>query len=474
MINLLPSNPAGPARLTRRGLLRLGAASVAGLSLPQLLRAEAASATLGRATAKNCIYIFLCGGPSQLDMWDPKPNAPSEIRGPFKPLATNVPGIQFTELLPRSTQHADKVAVLRSLTHSNSDHATGIMYTLLATENPPTRQTFPPTRQDHPAIGAGLHHILGAPGELPAWVVLPRYFTTGARLFKGQTAGFLGPRYDAFALDEPKTDSLADKNLAAGALQPIAGLTPSRFSERMDLLQQMESVRSQQADSSDDYRKVYRQQALSLLSSKETKQAFDLQQEPAKLRDRYGRNEYGQSFLLARRLAEAGVRMVNVFWTYYGEDGCQFNLWDNHGIDGPVCGGYSRGVDMIKAPYCCPAFDLAYSALLEDLTDRGLLDETLVVVVGEFGRTPAINKQAGRDHWPHCYSALLAGGGVQGGQTYGASDRHAAYVSHSPVSPDDFGATIYHAFGVSPDTLVHDQIGRPIPISRGEPVTAIF
>ena len=166
--------------------------------------------------------------------------------------------------------------------------------------------------------------------------------------------------------------------------------------------------------------------------------------------------------------------MVNVFWTYYGKHSCQFNLWDNHGIDGPVCGGHTTRFDMITAPYCCPSFDRAFSALLEDLSLRGLLAETLVVVVGEFGRTPKINKTAGRDHWPNCYSAVLAGGGVQRGQVYGASDKYAACVACSPVSPDDFGATIFHAFGIPPETFVYETLGRPIPVSRGNPVTELF
>ena len=378
-------------------------------------------------------------------------------------------------MLPRTARHADKIAILRSLTHGSTDHATGIMYTLLATGNPPTRATFPPSRQDHPAIGATLQHIFGAPGKLPAWVILPRPFTTGARLFKGQTAGFLGASNDAFALDEPRNNSLADKDLKVHTLEPLEGLARQRFGARMDLLEHLGRLTdSQLVGPQFDRMKQYRNKAFSLVFSEQTRRAFDLEQERPSLRDRYGRNEYGQSFLMARRLMEAGVRMVNVFWTFYGDDGCQFNLWDNHGIDGPVCGGYRRGVDMIKAPYCCPAFDLAFSGLLEDLTDRGLLDETLVVVIGEFGRTPVINKTAGRDHWPHCYSAVLAGGGVQGGQTYGASDRHAAYVRHSPIIPDDFGATIYHAFGIPPETQIHDQSDRPVLISRGTPVAAIF
>ncbi len=477
MIHLMPSRSVTPETISRRDVLRLTAASSLGLSLPRLLEAEAARKASGSrtATAKNCIYIFLCGGPSQLDMWDPKPDAPAGIRSQFAPLATNVPGIYFSELLPRVARHADKLAILRSLTHDNSSHETGILYTLLATGNPPTRNAEPPSRQDPPAIGGALHHLLGAAGELPAWVVLPRFFTTGPSFYKGQTAGFLGPAFDPFALDEPKKSSLAQKEFQLDALNPLPGVHAQRLTSREGLLERIDGFTDAWLRSSAiDQQREYREKALGMLASANVRRAFDLSVEPPTLRDRYGRNEYGQSFLMARRLVEGGVRMVNVFWTYYGDDGCQFNLWDNHGIDGPVCGGYRRGIDMIQAPYCCPAFDLAFSALLEDLTDRGLLDDTLVVVIGEFGRTPKINKNAGRDHWPQCYSAVLAGGGVQGGRVYGASDGHAAYVSESPVTPDDFGATIYHAFGVPPDTVIYDQLERPLPVSRGEPVTAVF
>jgi hypothetical protein len=214
--------------------------------------------------------------------------------------------------------------------------------------------------------------------------------------------------------------------------------------------------------------------AFAMLSSAKVKESFDVTREPQQLRERYGMNEYGQSFLLARRLVERNVRMVNVFWTFYGKDGCQFNLWDNHGIDGPVCGGVSRGVDMLTHDYCCPSFDRAFSALLADLSDRGLLDETLVVVTGEFGRTPKINKLTGRDHWGSCYSTVLAGGGVQGGQIFGSSDAQAAYVKDSPVTPYDLQATVLHAFGFSPETAVPAPTGRPVRISDGTPVTGLF
>ena len=419
-------------------MLRLGAAGLAGMSLPDVLRAETAAPAGQRfnGKAKNCIYIFLCGGPSQLDMWDPKPGIPSELRSPFKPLSTNVPGIQLTELLPQTAKHADKFSIIRSMVHDNPNHDVGILYTLLSTMNPPNKRAYPPTREDHPGIGAALHNLLGAPGELPAWVTLPRHFTTGARLYKGQTAGFLGPEFDCFALNQSKTDSLGDKDLKVTALDPVAGVEAGRMRSRRELMERLD--RLSDADLAGpvvDQAKRYREKAFAMLSSDDAKKAFDLEREGPKLRDRYGRNEYGQSFLLARRLVEKGVRMVNVFWTFYGKDGCQFNLWDNHGSDKEVCGGYNKDFDMITAPYCCPAFDKAYSALLEDLSQRGLLEDTLVVVVGEFGRTPKINKNAGRDHWPHCYSTVLAGGGIKGGETYGASDRHAAYVDEKPVTP---------------------------------------
>jgi len=446
----------------------------AGLSLPGLLQAES-SAPRFSGTAKNCIYIFLCGGPSQLDMWDMKPNAPSEIRGPFNPISTNVPGMQISEILPRTAKHADKFCIMRSMRHDTAVHARGILYTLLSTSRPPSLKTDPPERQDHPAVGAALSHLLGAPGELPAWVTLPRFFTTGTRFFKGQTGGFLGPAHDSFCVDIEKTNSLGDKDLTVDSLVPSEGLDAMRLRSRSGLLSNLETAADQSLlDTITSDMASYREKAFSLVSSDRAKKAFDLNRELPKMRDRYGRNEYGQSFLMARRLVESGVRMVNVFWTFYGQDGCQFNLWDNHGSDKDVCGGYNKGYDMLMAPYCVPAFDVAYSALLEDLNSRGLLDETMVVVLGEFGRTPRINKNAGRDHWPSAYSIVLAGGGVQGGQVYGETDKHAAYVTEKPVSPDDLGATIYHAFGIGPDTIIRDQQGRPILLTKGNPVTEIF
>ena len=434
MLNLIPHPARRATRFSRRQMLRALSAGAAGMSLPNVLQANEVHAFSG--PAKRCIYIFLCGGPSQLDMWDMKPDAPSEIRGPFSPIRTSVPGMQISELLPQTAKHADKMAIVRSMHHDNPNHDVGILYSLLGTANPPSLAAFPPKRDDHPGLGAIAGKLLGAPGELPAWVSLPRPFTTGARFYKGQTAGFLGPDFDCFSPNEAKIDSLGDKDFEVSSLAPVAGLDLTRLRSREDLLNGIDRFgKALDGVNSIEQSDEYHRKAFSMLTTDATRDAFDLSRESDKLRDRYGRNEYGQSFLMARRLAESGVRTVNVFWTFYGEDGCQFNLWDNHGSDKPVCGGINNGLEMLTAPYCTPAFDKAYSALLEDLHLRGQLDETLVVVVGEFGRTPKINGKGGRDHWPNCYSAVLAGGGISGGQTYGKSDQHAAYVDEKASAP---------------------------------------
>jgi len=456
----------------RRKFLASGAAAMSApwWSSPLV---SAAQQTDSSGPAKRCIFIFLCGGPSQLDMWDPKPEAPDGVRSTFDPLQTNVPGMHLGGVLPQVARHADKLAIIRSMTHESSDHGTGIAHTLLADSKRSSKLNFPPQREDQPGLGGILQSLLGKRSDLPAWVTVPRPFTTGARMFKGQTGGFLGPAFDPFFLDEAKRSSLADKRFEPPSLTLPQEISQSRLTSRRQLLAGLNDHSPVAAESANQFDE-YHNQAFSLLSSSGAGQIFDVGLEAEKLRDRYGRNEYGQSFLLARRLVESGVRMVNVFWTFYGEDGCQFNLWDNHGSDKPVCGGYNKGIDMLTAPYCCPAFDTAYSALLEDLSQRGMLEDTLVVVTGEFGRTPKINKNAGRDHWPNCYSTVLAGGGVTGGRIYGESDSQAGYVKESPVRPEDLGATVLHGFGVSSEDVIYGADNRPLPPSRGTPVKELF
>jgi hypothetical protein len=359
------------------------------------------------------------------------------------------------------------------MTHGDNNHEGGIVHTLLG-KPPDVPREFYLSRQDHPGLGAILHRLHGGRRELPPWVVLPRPFTTYSPPYKGQSAGFLGPAYDPVVLDKPKKDSLTNGEIRLDASALPAEVDAPRLAARRRLLEAAcrgEAGHPPAAGFQEQYDKAF-----ALLTSAAVRRAFDLGQEPERLRDRYGRHEYGQSFLLARRLVEAGVRVVNVFWTFFDAKECQFNLWDNHGVTTDVCGvgGARTGIDMLKHAYCCPSFDLAFSALLEDLHGRGLLDETLVAVAGEFGRTPKINAAAGRDHWAPCYTQLLAGGGIRGGQVYGASDRIGAYVKDRPVRPEDFTATILHAFGVSPDTIVHDPLRRPVRVSEGVPVTALF
>ena len=476
VFNLFPLTSRSPRQFSRREMLQLaGLSSVAGLSTLQTQAALAESNQRSHpATAKNCVFIFLCGGPSQLDMWDLKPNAPDSIRGPFNPIPTNVPGMQIGDMLPQIAQRGDKLAIVRSLFHDSQSHDTGIKYTLLSDSRAPG-PAYPPLPSDHPGLGGVLRSLLGDAGALPAWVTIPRPFTTGDRFYRGQTGGFLGPAYDPFALNEEKKDSLADKTCRVETLSRPEAVDAGRFASRRSLLETVDAQAASLLETSASQQmKNHYEKALNLIESDEVRGAFDLEREPVTLRDRYGRNEYGQSFLLARRLVESGVRFVNWFWTYYGKDGCQFNLWDNHGADQEVCGGHNRGVEMIKGEYCCPSFDQAFSALLDDLTDRGLLDETLVVVTGEFGRTPKINKWTGRDHWCACYSSVLAGGGIRGGSIYGASDKHAAYVKDLPVRPEDIGATVLHGFGFSPEAEVMHPTGRPVRASKGTPLVDLF
>lgn len=475
MLSLFPRH--SDRCLSRRSLLRLWSMAVSGLALPHMFAAAQGASTEAmesdrKGKAKNCIYIFLCGGPSQPDLWDMKPDAPVGIKSAFKPIQTNVSGIHIGDLLPQVAKHMDKLALIRSMTHDNNDHNGAIAHTLLG-QLPARPGDFYTDRRDHPALGGILHKLLGNCGDLPAWVVLPRPFTTLSPLHKGQTAGFLGAAYDPLTFQKEQKGSLSELPLRLEALQSPEGIDPLRLDQRRMLRGQLgQQIR---VNASTQLNDVY-DKAYTLLARTETRRAFDLEQEPAAIRDRYGRNEYGQSFLMARRLIEAGVRFVNVFWSFFDAKGCQFNLWDNHGVANDVCGvdGQFTGIQQLTHQYCTPSFDRAFSALLEDLDQRGLLDETLVAVAGEFGRTPKINATSGRDHWAHCYTQLLAGGGVHGGQAYGTSDAHGAYVKDRPVTPDDFAATILHACGLSPETAVTDAINRPVRICTGTPVTALF
>lgn len=468
MITLFPQPPGC---LSRRAVTRISALTATGLMIPRALEATTTAAS-STATAKRCISIFLCGGPSQPDLWDMKPEAPSGIRSYFSPISTTVPGLPFGELIPQVAQHADKLALIRSMTHNNNDHNGAIAHTVMG-ELPRIVTDVYASRRDHPGLGGILHKLLGDQGDLPAWVVLPRPFTTSSPNYKGQSGGFLGPAYDPLMFNKERKGSLTEAPLSLDSVQLLQDVSATRLTSRRQLRQ---TIGRDLPDSATQRYDGFYEKSFQLLTGAAASDAFNLEHESAKVRDRYGRNEYGQSFLMARRLIESGVRFVNVFWTFFDTKGCQFNLWDNHGVPNDVCGidGQLTGRQQITHQYCTPSFDRSFSALLEDLEQRGLLDDTLVSVAGEFGRTPKINATNGRDHWAHCYTNLLAGGGVRGGSIYGASDAHGAYVKDNPVSPEDYAATILHAFGFSPETAIPDEFGRPVRISTGNPVTAIF
>jgi hypothetical protein len=454
----------------RDAMIRLGQLGLGAVTLPALL--NAAPSTNPRkpgGKAKSCIYIFLWGGPPQQDLWDMKPDAPQGIRSQFQPIHTRVPGIDICDQMPLLAQHTDKVAVVRSVTHSSTVHEASVYHMLTGHQNPtlisPRNQR---RRTDYPNLGSIVSYFSPASG-LPASVTIPRPIGHDGVTYAGTYAGFLGPRHDPLELREaPNSND-----------QPVHSISlpnqidDSRLLARQGLLKLLEEQDRRLQDSrATEALGGYYEQAFSMLSSPVAKKAFNLELEPPALRDRYGRNEYGDSFLLARRLVEAGVRLVSVIWMYFMPNGRISNVWDTHG--GTPGLGNVTGFAMLKEKYCIPPLDRAYSALIDDLDQRGLLDETLVVAVGEFGRTPKINNNQGREHWGPAQSALLAGGGVRGGQVYGSTDKLAEYVKDNPISPEDFLATIYYALGIPTDREISDRDDRPQRISDGRPVLALF
>jgi len=443
----------------RDAMVRLGQAGLGGLTLPGLLNLEQASAAESklRSTAKSCILLYLWGGPPQMDMFDMKPEAPDGIRSLFDPIDTVVPGIQVSDQLPMTARQTDKMAIIRSFTHPSNRHEVGVYHTLTGkinnTLSVPRNQR---NRNDFPHPGSVVSYF--KPAEImPGSVTIPRPIGHDGVVYTGTYAGFLGPQYDPMELQSPGEVNAPPPH----SLDLPEGLDAARLQARFGLLKLLEDRDRQMQKNPSRFGQAAlglersRDQAYRLLMSPEANGAFNVERESEKTRDRYGRNEYGEVFLLSRRLIEAGVRLVTVVWYYIASDGNVLNVWDNHG--GTASLKKVSGYDMLKAEYCLPSLDLAYSALLEDLSQRGLLDETLVVMLGEFGRTPKINKNVGRDHWGACQSVVLAGGGIRGGQVYGQSDKIAAYPTKNPVKPEDVIATMYHAMGIDPESLIYDQ-----------------
>jgi uncharacterized protein (DUF1501 family) len=455
--------------MSRRELLRAGGMSLLGLSLPQLLQARASESTRRVGKARACILLFMWGGPAQQDTWDLKPEAPEEYRGEFRPIATRVPGIQVCEHLPRLAGHMDKLALLRAMSHTDVDHTTATHF-MLTGRGVPRRGAA--RNEDWPTYGAALSWLGRGRGPLPPFVSMMPIVPNGAPRFveesHGQDAGWLGPLYHPMRIDA----DASRPDYRAGEFNLRADVPAHRGDSRRQLLRALDrqhqelEQRLQIAAMNAHY-----ERAFALLASRGVTDAFDVTREPATVRERYGLNVHGQAVLQARRLVEAGVPLVTVFWQNDGITNVSV-YWDTH----------NRNFIDLKTRLC-PVADQAFSALLEDLEQRGLLDETLIVWTGEMGRTPRVGQSVvggagagrdGRDHWPHVFTTVLAGGGVRGGIVYGASDRYAAYPAEQPTSPDDLAATIYHCLGVDPETLLRDRLGRPQALCTGTPLRAIL
>ena len=452
----------------RDAMIQMGQIGLASLGLPSLLRAEEASRTLPER-AKSCILLYLWGGPPQQDMWDLKPEAAEGIRSHFKPIKTAAPGIEISDQMPLLAQQMDKLTIIRSMTHGSNEHEASVYHTLTGQIDPRMRIPVNHRKRTNFPGPSGIVSRFKTCTAVPASVTLPRPIMHDGVKYSGTHAGFLGAEYDPLELP----DKLFAKGRPIYSLGLPDDVDTERLVRRKGLLELVERQdRALQDSDAGRSMDAFRQRAFNLLISPDTKRALDLSAETDRTRDRYGRNHYGEAFLLARRLVEAGVRLVSFNWMFFRPDGNPLNPWDNHG--GTAALGGITGFEMLKADYCIPPLDQGLSALLEDMSDRGMLDETLIYITGEFGRTPKINKKQGRDHWGACYSTLLAGGGIRGGQVYGASDRDAAYPADKPTSPEDLLATMYYALGISPETEIFDAVSRPFPVSRGRPLTSLF
>jgi uncharacterized protein (DUF1501 family) len=458
---------------SRRELLAVGSLPLFGLALPEALAAGPAPAGRGNGfgRARAVILVYLQGSPSHIDLWDPKPDAPAEVRGEFKPVATAAPGLRLTEVLPHLAKQADSFCLVRSVgvkPRGLANHGAAI-YMLLTGYDPgnfsPTGLAVPPSREDLPSVGAVCSRFRPAPAGALGYVALGAPVKEGSVTGVGQGAGVLGTAHDPFGMYDDPTVPL---DLRALALPP--DVTLGRLGARLDLRAALASRRRLGPRDFDGHYAT----AFVLVSSAGAARAFRLGDEPVALRERYGMTRFGQSCLLARRLVEAGTRFVQVNWPARSDDEPApgpDGSWDTHRNNFPMLRDHR-----------CPVFDRAAGALLGDLAQRGLLDSTLVLMVGEFGRSPKIGAPTtnnvgpgGRDHWPACHTALLAGGGVKGGQIYGASDRHGAHPQDRPVHPYDLVATVYHALGIDPATRYRDALDRPRGlVEHGAPVVGVF
>ncbi|GAC1463530.1 MAG: DUF1501 domain-containing protein [Isosphaeraceae bacterium] len=446
--------------LTRREMVQVGFSGLLGFGIPSLL---ARGGTTGARTsrAKSVILIFQTGAPSQIDTLDPKPEAPEEIRGTFRAIETKTPGVRLCEHLPGLAARADQFAVVRSMTHGlpSHEHATHMMLTGI--DRMPPGATHMASRADWPCYASGLDFVRPRQDGVPSGVMLPTYLHNGYG-FSGQTAGLLGAKYDPWHVKKDPNDPA----FRVEELSLPLGLTAGHLDSRRGLLAQIDAQTGTMAkvSSRNGGWHALQDKAFSLLTTGAVKRAFDIEKEDPRTRDRYGRHPFGQALLLARRLVQAGVPIVQANMG-------TMNNWDTH----------SENCEQLKTRLL-PPLDRGLSALLDDLTLTGLLDETLVVMVGEFGRTPRLGQDSqglpqyrtGRDHWAGVFSALFAGAGVVGGRVVGQSDRMGAYPASKGYYPSDLGATIYQALGVDPESTVQDQLGRPLVLNRGQVIAPLF
>jgi hypothetical protein len=441
-----------PLGLSRREWLQVGYTGLLGLGLPSVLARPAAGATTTRAGAKSVILVFLTGAPSHLDTFDPKPEAPPEVRGAFRPITTRTPGLHVCEHLPQLAARSDRYAVVRSLAHRENNHLVATHHVLTGHPQPGAFFDKVASRDDWPSYASALDYLRPRHDGVPTGVNLPTFLMEGPLTWPGQHAGFLGPRHDPWQIT--RDPNAADFRI--DSLRLAAGIEVSRLDDRRGLLAEVNRQQRQLDERAECRRLSDRQElAFSVLTSGKVARAFEMDREPAAVRERYGRHPFGQSLLLARRLVQAGVSVVQANMG-------RVQNWDNHG-----------DIFATLKNRLLPPLDRGVSALLDDLQATGLLDETLVLLVGEFGRTPKVIN-GGRDHWAPCFFALFAGAGVRGGQVVGRSDRIGAYPSTTPYTPDDLGATVYHMLGVNPEAEVRDRQDRPVQLNRGEVMQALF
>jgi uncharacterized protein (DUF1501 family) len=466
--------------VSRRELLRIGGAGLLGVTLSNLLAVQACGETApqgkqraGFGSAKNFIFIFLQGGPSHIDIWDPKPEAPDNIRGKFKPIATKIPGVQISEVMPNLAKVLDKTTLIRSVSYTPAGlfNHTAAIYQMMTGFTPdkvsPSGQLEPPNRKDYPCIGSEVARIKPPDGPMLPFVMLPRPLQESGVIGKGGTAGFLGAAYDPYYMFQDPATKFSTDDLALRT-----GIDQTRMERRATLLQKVDSQMPVIEQAVSEYAlNDYDKKALELVISGRARNAFNLAEEKPALRDRYGRHTFGQSLLLARRLIEAGTRVVQVNWPAVANGNPMVDAWDTHAANfGPL------------KDLHCPKLDSALPALLADMDSRGLLKDTIVMAIGEFGRSPKmgvstsgnVNGADGRDHWPYCYTGLMAGGGIQRGAVYGKSDKTGSSPADNAVHPTELLATVYHALGINPATMVNNALGQPRELVQAQPVVALF